>query len=110
MGLSGWGPIRNSGAAAKRGIAVGRLPVPGGDELGAIQELGAIEERSGKIGAVEHRLEEVRPLHSGTRQVRIAALRAPQIGAALFAAYGAGYAIARLRPGLRNHDHWRDGD
>jgi hypothetical protein len=81
-GLSGRGPIRNSGTAAKRGIAEGRLPVPGGDELGTIEELGAIQERSGKIGAVEHRFEEVRPLHSSTRQVRIAALRAPQIGAA----------------------------
>ena len=35
-------PIRNSGTAAQRGIAEGRLPVPGGDELGTIQELGAI--------------------------------------------------------------------
>src|SRR5216684_902570 len=74
--------VRNSSAAAKRGIAEGRVPVPRGDELGAIEELGAVEERAGKIGAVEHRLEEIRPLHSGTRQVRIAALRSAQIGAA----------------------------
>src|SRR5713226_5063940 len=73
--------IRNIRTAAKRGIAEGRLPIPGGDELGTIEELGAIEERAGKIGAVEHRFEEIRPLHPGTRQVRIAALRSPQIGA-----------------------------
>src|SRR6266851_709466 len=81
-GLSGRGPLRNIRTAAKRGIAEGRLPVPGGDELGAIEELGAMEERAGKIGAVERRFEEIRPLHSGTRQVRIAALRSAQIGAA----------------------------
>src|SRR5207302_8085078 len=41
----------------------------------------AIEERPGKIGAVEHRFEEIRTLEMRTRQVRIATLCPPQIGA-----------------------------
>jgi hypothetical protein len=35
------------------------LPVPGDYELSAVQELGSIQKSPGKIGAIEHRLEEV---------------------------------------------------
>jgi hypothetical protein len=58
--------VRNRGAAGKRVIAEGRLPVPGDDELGAIEELGSSQEGFGKIGAIEHRFEEVRALEVGT--------------------------------------------
>jgi hypothetical protein len=61
-------PLGNSGTTAQRGIAEGRLPIPGGDELGTIQELGVVEERSGEMGTVEHRFEEVRPVNSRCRR------------------------------------------
>jgi hypothetical protein len=35
------------------------LPVPSDNELSAVQELGSIQKSPGKIGAIEHRLEEV---------------------------------------------------
>jgi hypothetical protein len=41
------------------------LPVPAGNELTAVQELGSIQKSPGKIGAIEHRLEEI-----GTVQMR----------------------------------------
>jgi hypothetical protein len=47
------------------------LPVPGDDQLGAIQELGSIQQGSVKIGAIEHRFEEVRAIQVGTGQVRL---------------------------------------
>ena len=59
--------IWNGGAAGERLIAKSGLPVSGDDDLGAIQELGAEQESPGKIGAVEHRFEEVCPLQAGTR-------------------------------------------
>ena len=45
--------IWNRGAAAECLIAERRLPVPGGNELGTIKKLGAVQKRSGKIGAIE---------------------------------------------------------
>src|SRR5439155_9618607 len=59
--------IWNGGAAGERLIAKSRLPVSGDDELGTIQKLGAEQESPGKLGAVEHGFEEVRPLQAGTR-------------------------------------------
>jgi hypothetical protein len=41
------------------------LPVPGDDELSAVQELGTIQKSPGKIGAIKHRFEEVRTLVEG---------------------------------------------
>src|SRR5947207_8201728 len=81
FGLSGRNPVRDSGAAAERVIAEGQRPVSRRDELGTIKEGGTVEERPGKIGAVEHRFEEIRTLKMRTRQVRTAAPRPPQIGA-----------------------------
>jgi len=42
------------------------LPVPGYYQLTAVQELGSIQKSPGKIGAIEHRLEEVRAVQLGT--------------------------------------------
>jgi hypothetical protein len=42
------------------------LPVSGDHELRAIQELGSIQKSPGKIGVIEHRLEEVRAVQMGT--------------------------------------------
>jgi hypothetical protein len=61
----------NRGAAAERLIAEGRLPVPGSDELGTIKKLSSGQEGPGKIGAIEHRFEEVRAIQVGTGQVRL---------------------------------------
>jgi hypothetical protein len=33
------------------------LPVPAGNELSAVQELGSIQKSPSKIGAIEHRFE-----------------------------------------------------
>src|ERR1700730_15508524 len=77
--LSGGRLIRNRCTTAQRVIAEGGLPVPGGRELAAIQELGAREEGPGKISAVEHGFEQVRPLQTRIHQLRIAQLRPPQI-------------------------------
>src|SRR5438477_6045050 len=74
-------PVWDSGAAAERVIAEGQRPVWRRDELGTSKEGGTVEERPGKIGAVEHRFEEIRTLKMRTRQVRTAAPRPPQIGA-----------------------------
>jgi ATP-dependent RNA helicase RhlE len=49
----------NRGTAAECLITEGRLPVQGDHELGTIKKLGAVQKRSGKIGAVEYRLEQV---------------------------------------------------
>jgi len=58
-----WGPlVWDSRATAKCLITEGRLPVPANHELGTIQKLGSRQEGPGKIGAVEHRLEEVSAL------------------------------------------------
>jgi hypothetical protein len=77
-----WGSrAGDRGAAAKRVIAKRRLPVPSDDELGTIQELGAVKECSSEIGTVQQSFEEVRPLQVGSRQIRIAAFRSPKIGA-----------------------------
>src|SRR5437868_8804820 len=81
FGLSGRSPVRDSGAAAHRVIAEGQRPVSRRNELATVKERGAIEERPGKIGTVEHRFEEIRTLEMRTRQVRIATLCPPQIGA-----------------------------
>jgi hypothetical protein len=37
------------------------LPIPGDDELSAVQELGTIQKSPGKIGAIKHRFEEFAP-------------------------------------------------
>src|SRR5712691_3165005 len=74
-------PYRNGCAAVQRVVTEGRLPVPGDEQLGTIQELGAEQESPGKIGAVEHRFEEVCPLQAGPRQIRICALCSPKVGA-----------------------------
>ena len=73
--------VRDDGPAAKRFVAEGQLPILGDDELGTVQELDAMDERAGKLGSVEHRLEEVRPFQMSTRQVCAAARGPPQIGA-----------------------------
>jgi len=57
------------------------LPIPGDDQLGAIQELRAIKEGPGEIGAVEHRLEQVRPVQAGTREIRTGKIGPPKVGA-----------------------------
>ena len=72
--------VRNGGATGKRVIAKGRLPVPGNYELSAVQELGSLQKSPGKIGAIEHRLEEVGGLQMRNRQVRSAQVRTPEIG------------------------------
>ena len=79
-GLSRWFCLRNSRAARKRVIAERRLPVTGDDQLRAIQELNFIQEGSGEIGAIEHRLKKVCAFQAGTRQVRPAQVRSPEIG------------------------------
>ena len=58
--------VGNSRAAGKPVIAERRLPVVGKDQLGAIQELGSLQEGPGEVGAVEHCFEKVRPLQMGT--------------------------------------------
>src|SRR5436190_24155640 len=58
--LSRRSPVQDSGAAAERVIAEGQRPVSRRNQLGTVKERGAIEERPGKIGAVEHRFEEIR--------------------------------------------------
>jgi hypothetical protein len=56
------------------------LPVPGDNELSAVEELGSVQEGPSKIGAIEHRLEEIRALQVRTRQVCPAQVRPPEIG------------------------------
>src|SRR6516165_12625200 len=68
------------GAAAEFIIAKRRLPVPGDGQLRAIQELRAIEESPGEIGAVEHRLEQVRFLQVRAGELRVGKVGSPQIG------------------------------
>jgi len=72
--------VWNSRATGKRVIAEGCLPVSGDHELRAIQELGSIQKSPGKIGAIERRLEEVRAVYMGTRQIRPAQVRTSEIG------------------------------
>jgi hypothetical protein len=47
------------------------LPVPGDYELGTIKKLSSSQECPGKIGAIEHRFEEVRAIQLGIGQVRL---------------------------------------
>ena len=70
------------GLAGEYRIAGARplLAVLGDDELSAVQELGSIQKSSGKIGAIEHRFEEVRALQMATQQIRLAQVGAPEIG------------------------------
>jgi hypothetical protein len=58
--------VRNGGAAGKRFVAVGRLPVSGDDQLCAIQELGSIKQGSGEVGSVEHCFEKICSFQVGT--------------------------------------------
>jgi hypothetical protein len=58
------------------------LPVPGGNELSAVQELGCIQESPGKISAIKDRFEEVRAVQMHTRQIRPAQIRPSEIGTA----------------------------
>jgi hypothetical protein len=60
----------------------GRLPVPGSDELGTIKKLSSGQEGPGKIGAVEHRFEQVHAFQVSGRQVRPVQVRPAEIGAA----------------------------
>ena len=62
FGLSRRSPVRDSGAAAERVIAESQRPISRRNELGTVEKGGAVEERPGKIGAVEHRFEEIRTL------------------------------------------------
>lgn len=59
MGLCRWLSVWNGGATGKCVVAKSRLPVPGDDQLGGIQELGPIQERSGEVRAIEHRLKQI---------------------------------------------------
>ena len=65
--LLGLSAVRNGRAAGKRVVAECRLPVPGNSQLGAIQELGSLQEGSGEVGAIEHCFEKVRPFQIGIR-------------------------------------------
>jgi hypothetical protein len=47
-------------------ITVGRLPVARNDEVGTIQKLSLIQISTGKIGAIECRLEKICTLQTGT--------------------------------------------
>jgi hypothetical protein len=59
-------PVRNSCSTGKRLIPEGCLPVPGDDELSAIQKLGFCQEGPSKIGAIKYSFEKVRALEMGT--------------------------------------------
>ena len=72
--------VENCRATGKRVISECRLPVPGHGELCAVQELSLIQKRCREIGAIKYRLEEVRPLKMGTRQVRLAQICPPEVG------------------------------
>ena len=72
--------VGNSRATGKRVVSESRLPVPGNNQLRAIEELGLTQERSRQIGAVEHCFEKVRPLNVSTRQTRVTQIRSSQIG------------------------------
>src|SRR5262249_52274364 len=78
--LSRESSVGNSRAAAKRVIAERWLPVVGKDQLGAIQELGFLQEGPSEVGAIEHGFEEVRLLQIGIRQVRLARICSSEIG------------------------------
>ena len=69
--IMGFDPNRALLSAAERLITEGRLPVPGSDELGTIKKLSSGQEGPSKIGAVEHRFEEVRTIQVGAGQVRL---------------------------------------
>ena len=47
------------------------MPVARDDELGTIKKLSSGQEGPGKIGAIEHRFEEVRAIQVGAGQVRL---------------------------------------
>src|SRR5215469_9224550 len=72
--------VRNGSATGKLFVAERRLPVPGDDQLRAIEELGSIKEGSREVGAIEHCLEEVSPLKIGTGEGRLAQARSSEIG------------------------------
>jgi len=72
--------VRHRRPAGKLVIAECRLPVPGNSQLGAIQELGSLQEGPGEVGAIEHCFEEVRLLQIGTREVRLDQIRSSEIG------------------------------
>jgi len=44
--------------------------------------LSSIEISPGEIGAIEYRFEKVRPLQTGTRQIRITEFGSPEVGTA----------------------------
>jgi hypothetical protein len=56
------------------------LPIPGDNELSAVQELDSIQKGPGKISAIEYRFEDVGAVETRTRQIRPAQIRAPEIG------------------------------
>jgi hypothetical protein len=56
------------------------LPVPGDNELSAVQELDSIQKGPGKISAIEYRFEDVGAVEMRTRQIRRAQVRPPEIG------------------------------
>jgi len=72
--------VGNGGATGKRFVAEGRLPVPGDDQLRAIQELGSSKKGSGEVCAIKHCFEKVRPLKIGVAEVRLAQGGSSEIG------------------------------
>jgi hypothetical protein len=74
--------VRNRGATPELCIAKCRLPVPGDYKLGAVQELGSVQDCTSEVGTVEHCFEKIRAVQTGTRQIGIGEVRSPEIGAA----------------------------
>src|SRR5215471_981409 len=73
--------VRKRGTTGKRGITDSGLPVPGNDELSAIEKLGSSQEGPRKIGTIEYRFKKVRTVETGARQIRIAEVSPSQISA-----------------------------
>lgn len=73
--------LRDGRAAGEVIVAKGRGPIPGGDELGAIQELRPHEKCCRKISAIQDGLEEVGAGEIGPGKVGVTELGAAQIGA-----------------------------
>jgi hypothetical protein len=72
--------VRNGSATGQCFVAEGRLPVPGDDQLRAIQELGSSKKGSGEVRAVENCFEQIRPLKVGAGEIRLAQARSSEIG------------------------------
>src|SRR5258708_2591593 len=70
---------RDWGTAGELRLSKCRLPVPRGHELIARQELSADQTGTCEVGAVEHGLEEIRPIELSVDQHAIAQIRSPQV-------------------------------